>query len=590
MPVALESQKLLTWLPRDDQNGAYTPAEIPIVGRIMSMILSLLTLCVLSICITRRVQHIRRWSTIPLGAWYILLIYVDSFLFVFITAVFKDVGLNETVSICRGAILLCLTLYLSTKVCVYLFLVEKAYIVRGSNESRYKDKLYIFNICGAMGPYGVLAILNIIWRFSHVNDGTCVIGMEKRALMPLIIFDVAVNVYLTALFIVPLRQLYSYKSSQTGTLHTMAVRTFFGSCATLTSSIANLTLLMVLDGEPAWICFLSCNVEILFSCLTLHWVTSRDRTGQTTNRSYSHSNGEPGPSGGHNNSGSHPLSYGKQTRSRDRDRNGNIMGTETLISEHYQDRAHAAAASSTTNRGGHGRKSASVSVWPEADEESTTGMLSGSGGGGGGGIFGSHEGETGVRDAAEDLGSSSWPEDTRAVVSASCGRAESIHNIDDDDDGDDNGGNDQHHRAVVAQGIALGRIVVTKQSEVRALTREEERRERELAAAAAAAGPAARRGVTKGGGGGGSGGRSSRNSRHGSRSAIAGAGVVMATAGATTTAALQTAGAAGVDGAESSDTESSRSTTGGGRGGAGSAREGSTDSMILAAPGPVHMV
>lgn len=30
--------------------------------------------------------------------------------------------------------------------------------------------------------------------------------MEKKALMPLIIFDVAVNVYLTALFIVPLRR------------------------------------------------------------------------------------------------------------------------------------------------------------------------------------------------------------------------------------------------------------------------------------------------------------------------------------------------------------------------------------------------
>lgn len=90
------------------------------------MILSLVTLCVLSICICRRVQNIHRWSTVPLGAWYILLIYVDSFLFVFITAVFKDVGLNETVTICKGAILLCLTLYLSTKVCVYLFLVEKA--------------------------------------------------------------------------------------------------------------------------------------------------------------------------------------------------------------------------------------------------------------------------------------------------------------------------------------------------------------------------------------------------------------------------------------------------------------------------------
>lgn len=90
------------------------------------MVLSLVTLCVLSVCLTRRCQNIKRWSSLPLGGWYIIGIYVDSFMFVFITAVFKDVGLNATISICKGAILLCLTLYLSTKVCVYLFLVEKA--------------------------------------------------------------------------------------------------------------------------------------------------------------------------------------------------------------------------------------------------------------------------------------------------------------------------------------------------------------------------------------------------------------------------------------------------------------------------------
>ncbi|KKY23065.1 hypothetical protein UCDDS831_g03190 [Diplodia seriata] len=408
----------------------------------MSMILSLVTLCVLSVCITRRIQNIHRWSTVPLGAWYILLIYVDSFLFVFITAVFKDVGLNETVSICKGAILLCLTLYLSTKVCVYLFLVEKAYIVRGSNISRYKDKLYMFNICGAMGPYGVLAILNIVWRFSHVKNGTCVIGMEKKALMPLIIFDVAVNVYLTTLFIVPLRQLYSYKTSQTGTLHTMAVRTFFGSCATLTSSIANLTLLMVLDGEPAWI--------FLFSVLTLHWVTSRDRTGQTTNRSYSRSNGEPGPAAGAG--GSNSRSYSKHTRSRDRD-NQRIIGTETLISDHYQDRA--------ANHHTHS-KAASISVWPDDDYNDNIDVEAAA-----------HGDDGGRGTGGGPLGASPWPEDTRAVVSAQCARADVDPVVDAD--------------PAAAEGIALGRIVVTKQSELRALTREEERREQRAAMMAAAA-------------------------------------------------------------------------------------------------------
>lgn len=43
-------------------------------------------------------------------------------------------------------------------------------------------------------------------RFSHIEDGTCIIGMQKKAMMPLIIFDAAVNVYLTTLFIVPLRR------------------------------------------------------------------------------------------------------------------------------------------------------------------------------------------------------------------------------------------------------------------------------------------------------------------------------------------------------------------------------------------------
>ncbi|KAL1640400.1 hypothetical protein SLS58_006898 [Diplodia intermedia] len=560
MPVALEPQQLLTWFDqRDDQNAAYTPADIPIAGRIMSMILSLVTLCVLSVCITRRIQNIHRWSTVPLGAWYILLIYVDSFLFVFITAVFKDVGLNETVSICRGAILLCLTLYLSTKVCVYLFLVEKAYIVRGSNTSRYKDKLYMFNICGAMGPYGVLAILNIVWRFSHVKNGTCVIGMEKKALMPLIIFDVAVNVYLTTLFIVPLRQLYSYKTSQTGTLHTMAVRTFFGSCATLTSSIANLTLLMVLDGEPAWVCFLSCNAEILFSVLTLHWVTSRDRTGQTTNRSYSRSNGEPGPAaaGGGGGGGSNSRSY--YTRSRDDQR---IIGTETLISDHYQDRA-------ANHHHQHTRsKSASISVWPDDDDDDHDVD-----------VEAAHDHNGGCGNGGP-LGASPWPEDTRAVVSAQCGRADVDAVVDAD--------------PAAAEGIALGRIVVTKQSELRALTREEERREQRAAAMLSAA-AAARAGEEEE--------ERERRRRHHRRSAkavimrdgrrgsrgaattfVAGAGVVVA-------AAMGAGGSGGSGSGEVSDDAASGCTAGGGDDGVGrDVREGSTDGMILAAPGPVHMV
>lgn len=71
------------------------------------MILSLLTLSVLSILITRRVQKVGRWLALPLTAWLLILIYFDSYIFVFVTAMFKDLGINESETICDGAILLC---------------------------------------------------------------------------------------------------------------------------------------------------------------------------------------------------------------------------------------------------------------------------------------------------------------------------------------------------------------------------------------------------------------------------------------------------------------------------------------------------
>lgn len=249
------------------------------------MILSLVTLTILAICITRRVEKVGKWHRLPITGWLIIIIYFDSFLFVFVTAMFKDVGINESQGICEGAILLCLVCYMSTKIFIYTFLVEKAYIVRGSHKPRLNDKLYIFNAFGLIIPYVAIVILNFVWRIAYINKGgTCIIGMQKKAMLPLIVFDVVINVYLTALFIIPLRRLYSYQHNTNKALRIMALRTFVGSCATLTSSVVNLTILMILKGEPGWICLMCCNADILFSVLVLHWVTSFDRT--TTDSSY----------------------------------------------------------------------------------------------------------------------------------------------------------------------------------------------------------------------------------------------------------------------------------------------------------------
>ncbi|KAK7621600.1 hypothetical protein IWX48DRAFT_411693 [Phyllosticta citricarpa] len=275
--------------------GPDKAAPIPEGGRITSMILSLLTLSVLSVLITRRVQKVGRWLALPLTAWLIILIYFDSYIFVFVTAMFKDLGINEDETICDGAILLCLVCYMSSKILIYCFLVEKVYIIRGSRILRMRDPLYLFNCFGMLLPYTVVVILNFVWRISYKNEqGMCIIGMEKKAMMPLIVFDVVVNVYLTSLFLLPLRQLYSYRERTNRTLRRMAIRTFFGSCATLTSSVTNLTILMVLIGEPGWICLMCCNADILFSVIVLHWVTSFDGAGRQGSSLQNNSRGSAG--------------------------------------------------------------------------------------------------------------------------------------------------------------------------------------------------------------------------------------------------------------------------------------------------------
>jgi hypothetical protein len=95
---------------------------------------------------------------------------------------------------------------MTTKIIIYYFLVERAYIVRGSMQPRLKTKLWLFNCLFMILPYTVFVIMNFVWRITYINDkGVCIIGMQKIAMLPLITFEVVVNIYLTLLFIMPIR-------------------------------------------------------------------------------------------------------------------------------------------------------------------------------------------------------------------------------------------------------------------------------------------------------------------------------------------------------------------------------------------------
>ncbi|KAK8059009.1 hypothetical protein PG994_009457 [Apiospora phragmitis] len=62
--------------------------------------------------------------------------------------------------------------------------------------------------------------------------------------------------------------------SASARLRRLATKSLIGSCVTLTSSGSNLIALLVLNGEPAWLCLICCKVDILVNALVIFWITS----------------------------------------------------------------------------------------------------------------------------------------------------------------------------------------------------------------------------------------------------------------------------------------------------------------------------
>ncbi|KAJ4420361.1 hypothetical protein N0V85_000623 [Neurospora sp. IMI 360204] len=140
--------------------------EEPLAGMVISVILAMISLVIIS------------------SFLMVFAIYADSFLFVFATAILQfGFGVDTSASICESAILLCLACYVTTK-----------FIIRsGSKKLRIHSKLYLFNTIVVLGAYCVVVVLNFVYRITKIEHKQCIIGMERYAMIPLIVYDLLVN-------------------------------------------------------------------------------------------------------------------------------------------------------------------------------------------------------------------------------------------------------------------------------------------------------------------------------------------------------------------------------------------------------------
>jgi len=135
--------------------------------------------------------------------------------------------------------------------------------------------------------YAVVAALMYIGRVHYFReDGACVTGVELFASIPLLSYDLYVNIFLTSLFLWPL--------VKTGKIHPMlrrvAKRTLVAAAVALTTSSVNVLVLTLQHGrELGWVCLGSCGADVICNALALFWATERLGPRFSTNLRIEHS-------------------------------------------------------------------------------------------------------------------------------------------------------------------------------------------------------------------------------------------------------------------------------------------------------------
>ncbi|KAJ3883873.1 hypothetical protein F5051DRAFT_434746 [Lentinula edodes] len=156
--------------------------------------------------------------------------------------------------------------------------LRQVYIVwtGGNQNSRLKARVY--RVCAVvLLGYVVVGTLTVIGRDSTIRgDGVCIIGLKSYATISLIVYDISLNSFLTAMFLWPLWLSHPMSPK----LRSIAKRTLYnnvlsGASTSLVSSMINIAILFLLGGnELGWVCLSSCVADVTVNSLALFWLSS----------------------------------------------------------------------------------------------------------------------------------------------------------------------------------------------------------------------------------------------------------------------------------------------------------------------------
>ncbi|CAO3646676.1 unnamed protein product [Cunninghamella blakesleeana] len=256
---------------------SYTPQ--PEAGELVSQMIGLSGIAIVSTLFGIKTYNIQ-YRYLSYSKWLVILLYIFSWAFTFsgLHLVFTN---NGNYISCLLSILACDVFYSGTKIIIYCWLIEKVWVVNAGRVGRWQCKSYRYHML-LLTPYIGIFVIMILFHNAWLEpDGTCIIGLQLVATVPLLLYDFIINLYMTILFVRPLFKIdkTTQMDQQASRLKEVAKRTMVASVVCLIVSFANVAALTILNGiERGLVCLTCCYMDVMINVVTVHFVTTQGVT------------------------------------------------------------------------------------------------------------------------------------------------------------------------------------------------------------------------------------------------------------------------------------------------------------------------
>ncbi|CDS12065.1 hypothetical protein LRAMOSA04260 [Lichtheimia ramosa] len=258
----------------------YTPDAYEIVAEVISVI----CVTIVSLLFGRKIASIER----PL--YYIrgllLTLYSTMWTFDIITCMANSTNNGNYIS-CGVSIFNCIIVYTIVKIVLYLYFVEKIYIISVPKASRLRTPIYLIHL-GLLVPYLALFVLQIIYRIQLVASEYpyhCTIGFQLPASVTTLAYDILLSLLYTGFFVkyAFFPSVAQQTAHQAVSLRIIAQRSIVATAMALVASAVNYCLLIGLDGQTRGLLETSViSVTGSLVVVSVHWVAMHPSEMQCT--------------------------------------------------------------------------------------------------------------------------------------------------------------------------------------------------------------------------------------------------------------------------------------------------------------------